>query len=279
VGFKPSRGRNAVGAYFNLDWYDHDGPMARSVADCALLQNAMAGQQSGDLFSRPDWTPLDPVAADATGLSFAYSPNLGFGTIAADVAASVKAMADRLADAGATVVEVDIDWGDEALWAFRTHAAAIFAGWAAPYLDTDRADMTDYAIAFAETAATLTAVDFAKSMDIEASMWNSLQPTLDHHDALLCPTASVAAVPLHHDPAGSPLVVGGTALDADFGWMLTWPFNMLSALPVLDLPAGFADSGVPVGAQLVGRPFDDHHLFDLASLVEALSPTIGTFAP
>lgn len=278
VGFKPSRGRNAVGAYFNLDWYDHDGPIARTVADCALLQNAMAGQHPGDLFSRPDWTALAPAPADPSTLSIAYSPDLGFGTVAPDVAAAVRSMAERLAAAGATVVEVDIPWGDDALWAFRTHAAAIFAGWAAPYLDDHRNEMTDYAIAFAETAESLTAVDFARSMEIEAGMWDALQPVLHQHDALLCPTTSVAAVPLDHQPAGAPLVVNDVELAADFGWMLTWPFNMLSALPVIDLPAGFATSGVPVGAQLVGRPFADHRLFDIAALVESISPTIGTFA-
>lgn len=278
VGFKPSRGRNAVGAYFNLDWYDHDGPMARSIDDCALLQNAMAGQQAADLFSRPDWTPLSPVAPDASSLSIALSTNLGFGTVAPDVEREIRAVAERLSAAGANVVEIDLGWGEDCLWAFRTHAAAIFAGWAAPYLDTDRDDMTDYAIAFAETAHSLTAIDFARSMEIEAGMWDALAPTLSSFDALLCPTSSVASVPLDHNPAGEPLEVMGRSLSADFGWMLTWPFNMLSALPVLDIPAGLSDSGVPVGAQLVGRPFDDHRVFDIGSLIESLSPRIGTFA-
>ncbi|NNE96805.1 MAG: amidase [Acidimicrobiales bacterium] len=278
VGFKPSRGRNAVGAYFNLDWYDHDGPMARSVNDCALLQNSMAGQQAGDLFSRPDWTPLSPVAPDPSTLSIALSTNLGFATVAPDVEREIRAMAERLSAAGANVVEVDLGWNEECLWAFRTHAAAIFAGWAAAYLETDRDDMTRYAIAFAETAHSLTAIDFARSMEIETGMWDMLAPTLTTFDALLCPTSSVPSVLLDHDPAGDPINVMGHSLAADFGWMLTWPFNMLSALPVMGIPAGLADSGVPIGAQLVGRPFDDHRVFDIGRLIESTSPPVGTFA-
>ena len=72
--------------------------------------------------------------------------------------------------------------------------------------------------------------------------------------------------------------IAGELVPADFGWMLTWPFNMLSALPVMNVPSGLASNGVPIGAQLVGRPFADHDVFAIAALVEALSPPIGTFA-
>ena len=279
VGCKPSRGRNAVGAYFNLDWYDHDGPMARSVADCAVLQNVMAGQQRADLFSRPDWSPVSSVPADPSTLRVAVCVDLGIAPVAPEVVDATRALGSRLEAAGASVAEITVGWDERALWAFRTHAAAIFAGWAAPYLDDSRALMTDYAIAFAETAASLTAVDFAESMAIEAAMWDELAPTFETHDLIVCPTTAVPSLPLDHQPAGPPVSVAGHEVAADFGWMLTWPFNMLSALPVINVPSGTTASGVPIGAQLVGRPFADHDLFAAAALVEAISPTIGTFAP
>ena len=278
VGFKPSRGRNAVGAYFNLDWYDHDGPMARSVADCAVLQNVMAGQQAGDLFSRPDWSPVDARPADPDTLRVAGCVDLGIARVESEVAAATRALGERLAAAGATVEEISLAWDDRSLWAFRTHAAAIFAGWAAPFLDEHRDQMTDYAIAFAETATSLTAVDFAASMAVEASMWDELSPHFATHDVVICPTTTTASLPLDHDPAGPPVEIAGELVPADFGWMLTWPFNMLSALPVMNVPSGLASNGVPIGAQLVGRPFADHDVFAIAALVEALSPPIGTFA-
>ena len=183
-----------------------------------------------------------------------------------------RELAGRLAAAGAHVEEVSIGWDDRALWAFRTHAAAIFGGWAAPYLVTHRHLMTDYAVAFAETAERLTAVDFAESMAVEAQMWDELAPIMARNNVLLCPTTTTSSLPLDHSPTGPGIEIAGARVDADFGWMLTWPFNMLSPLPVMNVPSGVADNGVPIGAQLVGRPFADHEVFGLAALGRADQP-------
>jgi len=279
VGFKPSRGRNAVGAYFNLDWYDHDGAMGRSVADCALLQNALAGQQAADLFSRDDWTPITAAPADPAGLRVAVSVDLGFAAVDSEVAAATRALAARLEAAGAQVDEVEIGWGDEVLAAYRDHVAMIMGAWMLPYLESSRDLLTPYAIACAESALTVTPADFVRSMEIETEMWNELAPTMAGHDVLVCPTTGIPSVPLDFDPVGPDVEIAGHTVAADYGWMLTYPFNMLSALPVLNVPSGVAASGVPIGAQLVGRPFDDHGVFAIGALVEALSPTIATFAP
>jgi len=278
VGFKPSRGRNAVGAYFNLDWYDHDGAMARSVADCALLQNAIAGQQPVDLFSRDDWTPVTANPADTASLRVAVSIDLGFAAVDSEVAAATLKLPSRLEAAGAEVNEVEIGWGDEVLQAYRDHAAMIMGAWMQPYLESSRDLLTPYAIACAESVYDVTPANFVRSMEVETEMWNELAPIMGAHDVLICPTTGVPSVPLDFDPAGPDIEIDGRSVAADYGWMLTYPFNMLSALPVLNLPSGTAGSGVPIGAQLVGRPFDDHSLFSVGALVEQLSPTIGTFA-
>ncbi|MGI9611810.1 MAG: amidase [Acidimicrobiales bacterium] len=279
VGFKPSRGRNAVGAYFNLDWYDHDGAMGRSVADCAVLQNAMAGQQASDLFSRNDWAPVTAEPVDPSSLRVAVSVDLGYAAVDPEIAAATRALGARLEAVGAQVDEVDIGWTDEVLWAYRKHAAVIMGAWMLPYLESDRDILTPYAIAVAETAQQVTPSEFVRSMEIETEMWTQLAPVMSEHNALICPTAGVASVPLDFDPAGPDVDVGGRPVASDYGWMMTYPFNMLSAMPVLNVPSGVAASGVPIGAQLVGRPFDDHGVFALGTLVEQLSPRIGTFGP
>ena len=278
VGFKPSRGRNAVGAYFNLDWYDHDGAMGRSVADCAVLQNAMAGQQASDLFSRNDWTPVSADPAVAKKLRVAVSVDLGYAVVDPEVADATRALASRLEAAGASVDEVDIGWNDEVLQAYRHHVAMVMGAWMLPYLESDRELLTPYAIACAESVYDVTPSDFVRSMEVETEMWNELAPIVADHDVLVCPTTGVPSVPLDFDPVGPDLEIAGQHVAADYGWMLTYPFNMLSALPVLNVPSGVAASGVPIGAQLVGRPFDDHGLFGVGALVEQLSPPIGTFA-
>lgn len=278
VGFKPSRGRNAVGAYFNLDWYDHDGAMGRTVADTALLQNAIAGQQAADLFSRPDWSPVTADPADPAGLRVALSTDLGFARVDPEIAAATRALAARLEAAGAIVEEVELGWTDEVTQAFRDHSAMIFGAWIEGYLDEHRGIMTDYAIALGETARSVTPADFVASMDVETRMWDELAPVMASHDVLLCPTTGLTSVPLDFDPSGPGIEIDGETVAADYGWMLTHPFNMLSALPVLNVPSGLGSDGVPIGAQLVGRPFADHDVFAVGALAESLSPSIATFA-
>lgn len=278
VGYKPPRGRNAVSPYFNIDWYDHDGPMARSVADCAILQNAMSGQHPDDLFSLPDTSPLPTQFEGARGLRIAVSMDLGYKPIDPEVAAQTQEAIAALKDAGAEVEEVDLNWQADTLQAFRDHAAAVFGGWVEEYL-AEAGRMTDYAVAFGESARTVTARRFMQSVATEAEMWGALSPILQRFDALLCPTLAVPAVPLNHDPAGPDMTIAGTQVAADFGWMLTYPFNMLSPLPVLAVPSGISTDNLPTGIQIVARPYDDAMAFRVGSALEAQRPWIHRHPP
>ena len=119
VGYKPPRGRNPVSPFFNLDWYDHDGPMARTVGDCALLQNAMAGQHPGDLFSLPKPAPLPlSYGASLKGVKIAWSMDLGFAEVDSDVVMNTMAALARFKELGAELIEVDLGWTEQCLQAF-----------------------------------------------------------------------------------------------------------------------------------------------------------------
>jgi amidase len=56
---------------------------------------------------------------------------------------------------------------------------------------------------------------------------------------------------------------------------MTYPFNMLSQLPVLSVPSGFASNGVPTGIQIISRAYDDNRVLDLASALESARPGTG----
>jgi len=62
--------------------------------------------------------------------------------------------------------------------------------------------------------------------------------------------------------------VNGKTVNADFGWYMTHPFNMLGRLPVLSVPSGLADTGVPTGIQIVARSFDDPRVFHVGAALE-----------
>src|SRR5438105_5601387 len=110
VGFKPPYGRVPEVEVFNLDHYCHEGPLARTVSDCALLENVIAGPHPSDVVSiRPKLVipdDLEPIS----GLRLALSTDLGCYEVDEEVVANTRAAAERLRDAGATIEEVSLPW-------------------------------------------------------------------------------------------------------------------------------------------------------------------------
>ena len=83
-----------------------------------------------------------------------------------------------------------------------------------------------------------------------------------------------------HDLFDADFTVNGVPQDPEFGWVMTYPFNMLSRCPVMSVPSGMAANGVPTGIQIVGRTFDDRSVFRAASAFDTKStfqrPDIGS---
>ena len=73
-------------------------------------------------------------------------------------------------------------------------------------------------------------------------------------------------------PPWETIKIDGHDVTADFDWVMTHPFNMLSRLPVLAIPNGIASNGLPTSIQIVGRSFDDYRVFQLASAIEKAAP-------
>jgi amidase len=92
-------------------------------------------------------------------------------------------------------------------------------------------------------------------------MYQTLGPVLASHDIFICPTNNYPAVKADHDPWDQSFTINGKKADPEYGWVMTYQFNMLHNCPVLALPSGHASSGVPTGIQIVGRTFDDASVF------------------
>ena len=272
VGFKPPYGRNPQGRIFNLDFYSHSGPLARSVADCALLQNVMAGPHPRDIATVKPKLRL-PLAYDSVaGMKIAVSMDLGYIEVCEDVRRNTGEALDKLRDAGATVEEVDLGWTPSVLTAAMNYLGHLFGHAIAPMLRRHRHEMMPYAAWFAEFGTRTTAEDFLDSLVVAGEMYDRLGPLLERHDVLLCPTNAVAAVPADHDPARHKVAIGGVEVDPVFGWCMTYPFNLMSRCPVLQVPSGRDRHGVPTGVQIVGASFDDATVFRVGAAIEAADP-------
>src|SRR4029077_88276 len=147
VGFKPPYGRVPETEIFNLDHYCHEGPLARNVADCALLENVIAGPDPSDVVSvRPKLVIPDRLEG-IHGLRIALSTDLGCYEVDEDVVANTRAAAARLREAGAIVEEVSIPWElADITRAARIHFGMIFGPSVQDIYAKHKDQMTSYAI-------------------------------------------------------------------------------------------------------------------------------------
>jgi aspartyl-tRNA(Asn)/glutamyl-tRNA(Gln) amidotransferase subunit A len=261
VGFKPPYGRVPEVEIFNLDHYCHEGPLARTVADCALLENVIAGPHSSDVVSlRPKLVIPDDLEAIA-GFRIALSTNLGCYEVDEEVVANTHAAAARLREAGAIVEEVSLPWDLAAInRAARIHYGMIFGPTIQDLYAEHGDEFTSYARRFVAEAAEISKEDFVKGLELEARIYQPLGEILEKFDALICPTFAVPALPAEYDSVN--------ALDT----LMTVPFNIASRCPVLSVPSGRSRDGVPTGLSVVGKTYDDVTVFRVAAAHERLFP-------
>jgi len=267
VGFKPPFGRVPALGPYNLDQYCHDGPLARTVADCALIENVIAGHHWRDVVSlrNPPQIPADP--GDVAGMRIGVSMNLGDWPVDADVVANTRTVADALAAAGAHVDDVELPWQLERFWqAGRAHFAAIFGPGIAEIETAHGELLNDYTRSFVETMQPEST--FYDGLVEEAALWEPLGLLFEDLDVLLCPTVATTGLVAGNSYIDEKVVIDGRAVPHHIMAMMTVPFNVFSRCPVLSVPSGLARDGVPTGVQIVGRTYEDVSVFRVGAAVE-----------
>ncbi len=274
VGFKPPYGRVPVDPPFNLDAYCHSGPLARTVADCALYENVLAGVDPGDITTLRDTVVLPDRFDGVDGLRVAVSVDLGGWPVEDDVRANTLAVAGALRAAGATVEEVDLALPREEV--MRATAIHFQHGFAA----TIKADIAahpdlacDYVhgmIAFCDQYSA--GLSFAEGLEIEARLYRPVGALLERYDALVIPTSCAASLTAGDSYMSDPALAGGARVADHLENFLTPVFNIMSRCPVLAVPSGFGARGGPTGVQIAGRTYDDHTVFRLGAALEAVAP-------
>jgi len=272
VGFKPPYGRNPESRIFNLDFFAVEGPLARSVADCALLQNVMAGPHERDIASLKPKLTLPDSFKPVKGMKIALSMDLGFCVVSKEVRKNTMDAVAKLRDAGAIVEEVDLGWTPTVRTAALGHLGHIMGSALEPMLRRHRHELTRYVAAIAENARDTTAQDLIEAHRIAGEMYDTLGPLLRRYDALICPTTGLPAAPADHCPVTGHLEIDGVTVEPGFGWVMSYPFNVMGHCPVLSVPSGLAKNGVPTGLQIVARPYDDVTVFRVGAAVEAADP-------
>lgn len=268
VGYKPPYGRNPDDPPFNLDFYCHTGPLARTVSDAILLQNVMSGPHPLDISTLRPKLDLPMDYKPIKGWKIALSMDLGFFEVDKHVRRNTLAAAEVFRSLGAEVTEVDLGWTHEALDAGMAYLEHLFGASLSRLLDSHGKKMTTYARAFAKKGRKSKATDFVASLEMVNRMYARLGPLLEEYNVLICPTNALPAVRADFDQSKDKVKINGRKVNPFLGWVMTTPFNMLSRCPVISVPSGFAKNGVPTGLQIVGRTYCDADVFQAAMAFE-----------
>lgn len=271
VGLKPSLGRipmDIINTVF--DTISHFGPLARTIDDAALFLRATEGPNDLDITSQRDPMPLpETLLGEVDGLRLAVSDNLNIYAVNDEVAANFQSCCDALAEAGAMLEEVKLDWHREMIDAWYDIWGVYIATAVSEVFESYREKMDPAVVALVEAGQKLDAISYRKTEQIRTRQWHSLEPILRRYDAVLCPTMALPA------PDQS-------ASDSDFetvdetgllhGLDMTCLFNNVAQCPALSVPSGFTMSGLPTAIQIVGRRFDDPTVLRIGKTLASICP-------
>jgi len=276
AGFKASFGRVPNWPGSGGAMLRHIGPMARTVGDLAATLDVIAGPDDRDLLALPDagirWT--DQLNAGIRDTKIAYSANLGYAAVDPEVAAICRQAAQKLADSGAHVDEVELDWRDPydawSVFFFGTAAAAMEAK-----LD-QQGDLLDPGFRrVVEAGRKLRGVDFANALAARHEFWERVRKTYEQYDLVVCPTLSVPSFAIGQDDADP---IAGEVLGPLQWTRFTYPFN-LTGQSAASVPAGWTTAGLPVGLQIVGNRFADLLVLQAARAWEQIQPWTDKHPP
>ena len=274
VGLRPGPGivpRGKRLQAFDTLWVE--GPMARNVGDIALMLDASAGHHPDDPFS------FDTTDSFVTAISsteppkrIAFSPDLGVVPMSREVAAVAMRAAKQLAASGVDLTD-DIPDFSGALEGFQTLRAVLLGTMMGELLESDRARIADDIIGNVERGFAVTPEQIFQAERARWALYHRMVDFFKSHDLLICPSASIPAFPVELNYVTE---IDGKPCETYIDWFsITFALTMTSC-PVISIPCGFTQDGLPVGLQVVGKPRGEANLLRAAKWIEAAFDISGS---
>lgn len=255
VGLKPTFGRVSKAGVMPLSLrFDHTGPLTRTVEDAALMLNAMSGYDPADPASVRMSFEDATVGLDAgvRGLRIGVLRDEFFDPLEDDITAALDLALDEFVRLGASLSDVLVPGIGEALGGLFGYVLAEAQNIHADSLRHRPEDFGADVRAILGSPAPGTA-DLLSGLRAVDALSAAMRMQLEAVDVLVTPTTPITAVRI-----GQEQVQSGNREESVLGAMIrcTAPFNA-THLPALSLPCGFTGTGLPIGMQIVGRPFDE----------------------
>jgi aspartyl-tRNA(Asn)/glutamyl-tRNA(Gln) amidotransferase subunit A len=261
VGIRPTIGRVSNFNVIPLAWsMDTVGPMTRTVRDCAVMFNAVAGHDPRDAGSAA--VPTSDYTADLTrgvdGLRIGVVPGYFFHHLQPPVDAAVRGALKTLEGLGARVMDVEIDHIHGNISAQLTVESCEPSTYHQRWLRERPEDYGEDVRVLLEIGELHLATHYIQAQRYRSLLRTQFLDAFKTVDVFICP-----ALPFTATRVGETTVQieAGTDEDMLSAIMQFTGVPSLTGLPSLAVPCGFDDDGLPVGMQIIGRPFDEAQLF------------------
>ncbi|MDM0006241.1 amidase [Variovorax sp. J22G73] len=281
VGLRPTYGRVSNHGVVPLAWsMDTVGPMTRTVEDCALMFGAIAGFDANDAGSAQRTTDdyLKDLADGCKHLRIGVVPGYFFEHLQAPVHDAVKEALATFVDLGAQLVDVDIRNIHGNISAQLTIESAEPSTYHQRTLRERPQDYGDDVRTLLEAGELLLATHYLQAQRYRALLRSEFLEAFRHVDVFVCPSLPFVATRLGETTVE---IVPGQPEDMLSAIMQFTGVASLTGLPSLNVPCGFDPDGLPIGMQLIGRPFAEAtllragHAFQLASAFHLRAPRLG----
>lgn len=269
TSLRPSPGLVAVNPGLNpFDVYAQTGPMARNLADLALFADAMSGPSPLAGLSKPHRVGQfgDAATRPHKPTRVAFSMDLGVTQTSAEVVDACQRAVTLLQRDG---IDIDVAHPDLSMMdaAFDVPRALDYAQAYGDDLERGREIFKPELVWNIEYGLNLEADEIRQSMDAQGQVFVNASTFMQDFDVLICPAAIIPAYPVEERYPGFST---GLEYSEYYRWLAICCAITTTTLPVITLPCGKTDAGLPVGLQLVGKPHGELDLFAVASYLEAI---------
>ena len=271
-GIKPTLGRVAkYGGVGNAspNFTSQSGPLARNVRDAATLLQALAGYDSRDMTAMREEPPdfVAAVAQSLEGLRVAWSVDLGYAAVDAEVARIAAEGARVFEELGCVVEEPQISLQHPIEYFMTIFSTGAYVSYKDLY-EQKRGLLTNYVRGNLALGESTTGEEFVKAMLAYQRVRSQADDIMEEYDLLLTPTMSVPAFQVGQFPR----VIDGQSVDPRLGYMPYTPVFNLTGQPAASVPCGFTEDGMPIGLHIVGRRGEEKTVLRASAAFEEARP-------
>jgi aspartyl-tRNA(Asn)/glutamyl-tRNA(Gln) amidotransferase subunit A len=267
VGLKPTYGRLSRYGITVLSWsQDHPGPMARTVEDCALVMNAVAGYDPYDPSSAdrsvPDFT--QSLTENIKGLRVGVPKEVFEDLMDSEVEHFVRNAIELLGKLGAAIHEISWSMYHESKDISNTILMAEATAYHSQLMKRQSSRLDPKVRFRLEGGLFISAVDYLQAQRARRLYYQQTCDLFKKVDLLVGPTVPITACNIGVEKVQIGNIRAGVL---SLLTQHTRPYN-LSGFPAITVPCGFSKEGLPIGLQLAGKPFDEETLLRAAFAYE-----------